>query len=175
MGLYFYAYILVMQTFLPFRDFKESASSLDSRRLNKQILEGYQLLKVLNNHDPHAAWRNHPAGLMWKGSEHVLWDYIWVMIKEAEERGIRTEKNKENLLAIYDENWSASLPSWFTDEKQIKKVEVTHRANLYLKEPESYGEFRKFVEDKNNTPCCDTCKYYWPTHPLRKEKETSRS
>lgn len=159
-----------MQTFLPFRDFKQSAEALDSRRLNKQILEGYQLLKVLNNPDPRAAWRNHPAALMWKGSEHVLWDYIWEMIAEAEKRGIRTEKNKENLKAIYNPKWNKELPSWYTDEEQLVKVETTHKANLYLKEPESYLDFKVFVEHESNTPCCDVCKYYWPTHLSRQKK-----
>ena len=50
-----------MQTFLPYRDFRQSAEVLDSKRLNKQILEGYQILKVLNSDDPKAAWRNHPT------------------------------------------------------------------------------------------------------------------
>jgi hypothetical protein len=45
-----------MQTFLPFKDFDQSAKALDNKRLNKQILEGYQILKVLSNDDPRAGW-----------------------------------------------------------------------------------------------------------------------
>ena len=33
-----------MQTFLPFPKFSASAAMLDNRRLNKQIVEGYQIL-----------------------------------------------------------------------------------------------------------------------------------
>jgi hypothetical protein len=41
-----------MQTFLPYKDFDLSAKALDNKRLNKQILEGYQILNVLGNPDP---------------------------------------------------------------------------------------------------------------------------
>ena len=52
-----------MQTFLPYRSFSFSAGILDSRRLNKQIVEAYQIItgRVPN--------KNHPACLMWKGHE----------------------------------------------------------------------------------------------------------
>ena len=62
-----------MQTFLPYADFNKSAEVLDNRRLNKQILEGYQILKVLGNPDPRAGWRNHPAVKMWRGRVLVVW------------------------------------------------------------------------------------------------------
>ena len=87
-----------MQTFLPYRDFTESAEVLDSKRLNKQILEGYQILKVLNNPDPKAAWRNHPAVKMWRGSETTLYDYVIAMARVATGRGIKTDKNLETPL-----------------------------------------------------------------------------
>jgi len=65
-----------MQTFLPYKNYTKSAKALDNKRLNKQILEGYQILKVLSNNDPKAAWRNHPAVKMWRGHENSLWDYV---------------------------------------------------------------------------------------------------
>jgi hypothetical protein len=37
-----------MQTFLPYKDFDQCAETLDNKRLNKQILESYQILKVLS-------------------------------------------------------------------------------------------------------------------------------
>jgi len=53
-----------MQTFLPYPSKRESLDALDNKRLNKQILEGYQILKVLSGASPSGAWRNHPAVLM---------------------------------------------------------------------------------------------------------------
>ena len=41
-----------MQTFLPYKDFDQCAETLDNKRLNKQILESYQILKVLSNQSP---------------------------------------------------------------------------------------------------------------------------
>ena len=39
-----------MQTFLPHRDFEQSAKCLDMKRLGKQRVEAYQLLLIM--HDP---------------------------------------------------------------------------------------------------------------------------
>ena len=41
-----------MQTFLPYKDFDQCAETLDNKRLNKQILESYQILKVLSGQSP---------------------------------------------------------------------------------------------------------------------------
>jgi hypothetical protein len=70
-----------MQTFLPYSDYEASAQTLDNKRLNKQILEGYQILKVLSGASPSGAWRNHPAVLMWERSEVELHRYIQHMMK----------------------------------------------------------------------------------------------
>jgi hypothetical protein len=47
-----------MQTFLPSSNFAVAARMLDSKRLNKQILEGYQILNVLSGNSPTGGWRN---------------------------------------------------------------------------------------------------------------------
>ncbi|AMQ10938.1 hypothetical protein [Brazilian marseillevirus] len=39
----------MVNTFLPHSDFSRSAKSLDSRRLNKQIIEAYQILTILED------------------------------------------------------------------------------------------------------------------------------
>nr|WNL49651.1 hypothetical protein MarFTMF_135 [Marseillevirus sp.] len=40
---------LMVNTFLPFESFEDSARVLDSRRLNKQIIEAYQILTILED------------------------------------------------------------------------------------------------------------------------------
>ena len=153
-----------MQTFLPFKDFDDSARSLDNKRLNKQILEGYQILKVLNNPDPRAAWRNHPAVKMWRGHEQALFLYIKAMLEQADFRGIKTDKNKDNIYTLRLatlKNWGNGYPSWFKTD--IDRVTESHRANLYRKDPEYYHEF----SHEQANPCCDKCQYYWPTHADR--------
>jgi hypothetical protein len=156
-----------MQTFLPYSNFEESARALDNKRLNKQILEGYQILKVLNNPDPKAAWRNHPAVRMWDGSETFLYKYIMAMAQTATARGIKTDKNLANILELKSKtfkNWGSALPAWYSEEKTIQRLTESHRANLYRKDPEYYDIFR----NDNANPCCDKCQYFWVTHEGKK-------
>lgn len=159
-----------MQTFLPFTNFTESAKALDSKRLNKQILEGYQILKVLNNPDPRAAWRNHPAAKMWEGHEEALFEYVMAMVDEANIRGIKTDKNVANLTDLRNKtisNWGKGMPTWMSDRGKISKVITTHKANLYRKDPEYYWAFEDAVRNKFNEPCCEKCQYFWVTHEER--------
>jgi hypothetical protein len=158
-----------MQTFLPYKDFTETAKALDSKRLNKQILECYQILNVLSNDDPHAGWRNHPAVKMWRGSEKTLWGYAMTMLFEASSRGIKTDTNEKNLRTAWRlgaDNWGSELPAWYTDEVAMKRLTITHKANLYKKDPIYYFDFFSSVAKSN--PCCpnrkEPCKYYWVTH-----------
>ena len=158
-----------MQTFLPYSTPADCAGVLDNKRLNKQILECYQILKVLSTNGK--AWRNHPAVLMWEGAENNLWEYTISMVNEASFRGIKTENNLNNLNALrkqYQKTWGSDSPAFAKDKDSHKRTIMTHRANLYRKDPFAYAEFAKYVDNPYNKPCCDKCLYYWPTHPLRK-------
>jgi hypothetical protein len=155
-----------MQTFLPYKDYDQCAEILDNKRLNKQILEAYQILKVLSGKSPSGAWRNHPAVLMWKNAEHSLRTYAKAMIKEAKARGIRTDKNEANieaLEAVCGQIWGTGKPVW-NKPSHINRVNITHRANLYRKDPIYYAEFYMDTKNEYNRPCCDKCLYYWATH-----------
>lgn len=156
-----------MQTFLPFKSFTETAQVLDNKRLNKQILECYQILNVLSNDDPHAGWRNHPAVKMWRGHEWGLYNYAMAMVKEADERGIKTENNVRNLKELSErmyQYWGVDNPKWMNNEKVMARVTTTHKANLYRKDPQFYFEFATAETSPSNEPCCDRCQYYWVTH-----------
>lgn len=158
-----------MQTFLPYKDFDKSAQALDSKRLNKQILECYQILKVLSNPDPRAGWRNHPAVKMWRGFEHLLLDYTMSMVKEANKRGIKTDKNMQNIVDLINTHaidWGFTIPAWYEDDVKMKRLTTTHKANLYKKDPVYYFDFFNALAKSN--PCCpnrkEPCKYYWVAH-----------
>ena len=160
-----------MQTFLPSGDYLFSSFALDNKRLNKQILECYQILKVLSTDGK--AWRNHPAVLMWEGHEGQLYTYAMAMVKEARLRGIKTENNLanlESLKATFGGDWGYDKPSWATDKEKLSRIVATHRANLYRKDSQHYAEYSNILNSPYNKPCCDKCLYYWPTHPLRKVK-----
>lgn len=162
-----------MQTFLPSRNFITAAQMLDSKRLNKQILEGYQILNVLSGQSPTGAWRNHPAVRMWAGHEKSLHMYVHAMIAEAKNRGIKTDKNEENIRALFTkvgDSWGESMPDWYFDEHKMMRITTTHKANLFHKDPVRYASFQIATFSEYNKPCCDTCKYYWVTHEERKTK-----
>ena len=86
----------------------------------------------------------------------------------AEYRGIRTDKNKFNLYNLSRSRasliWEDNTPLWAINPTTIKLVTTTHQANLYKKDPIFYAKFANSVDSKYNKPCCDGCKYYWPTH-----------
>jgi hypothetical protein len=171
-----------MQTFLPYKDFTKSAQALDNKRLNKQILECYQILKVSSNDDPKAAWRNHPAVKMWRGVEGQLWLYTMAMVEEADIRGIKTDKNVSNLNELKDwagDLWGYEKPKWYTNPFAMDRLTTTHKANLYTKDSIYYFEFHNALATSN--PCCperkEPCKYYWVAHDpkFKESNETIKS
>ncbi len=156
-----------MQTFLPSSNSIFAAQALDNKRLNKQILEGYQILNVLSGNS--MGWRNHPAVLMWAGHEGALLEYVKDMIVEAKHRGIKTENNEDNINRISSKSWNTEKPEWMKNKLKLSKVVATHKANLYRKDPIYYAEFASAVNSEYNKPCCEKCLYFWPTHPLKKK------
>jgi hypothetical protein len=53
-----------VQTFLPYEDFVATAAVLDDRRLGRQRVETYQILRALTWTS--YGWKNHPAVKMWR-------------------------------------------------------------------------------------------------------------
>ena len=136
-----------MQTFLPYPDFAQSASVLDPKRLNKQIVEGNQILKTLLT-DSH--WRHHPAVLQFKGYEKCLQNYIDFHLMEAHKRGFKTEKSLANLneltAAHKDKlgNVELKAPSWLGDDR----FHSSHRSRLLFKGrvDSVYGQLKSFLK-----------------------------
>lgn len=154
-----------MQTFLPSKNFLTSAQMLDSKRLNKQILECFQILNVLSGNS--IGWKNHPAVKMWKNHEKALHLYVNAMIMEAKRRGIKTDKNENNIRSLFEnfgESWGEGMPEWFFNQEDIMRITTTHKANLFRKDPLVYAVFQAATFSPYNVPCCDGCNYYWVTH-----------
>jgi hypothetical protein len=89
------------------------------------------------------------------------------MVREADRRGIKTDKNKDNLFNLRVRTisrWGHGMPKWYQDKAIMAKVTTTHKANLYRKDDVFYHDFAKAVIDDNNEPCCATCQYFWVTH-----------
>jgi hypothetical protein len=131
-----------LQTFLPYPDFVKTARVLDNRRLGRQRVEAYQILRVLAGMTK--GWTNHPTVRMWSGYEIALSVYMNVMIEEWERRGYRNSMFRVTTSDNFD------LPPWFADPD----FHAAHRSNLLRKDPEHY---RKFWP---NEP--DDLPYVWP-------------
>jgi hypothetical protein len=135
-----------MQTFLPFSNFKKSASVLDTRRLGKQRVETLQILNAL--HGLSKGWVNHPATKMWKGYTQALVLYGVAICEHWIELG-------------YNDTCMSKITSFKTDSPVLMplwlggKIHTTHRSALLFKNYEFYSKFNWKEE-----PIYD---YYWPS------------
>ena len=118
-----------MQTFLPYPSFEQSARVLDKRRLGKQRVEAYQILRTLTGIS--SGWRNHPAVRMWASYESALCHYLRTTIQEWMRRGCC------NNMTIPDCPDTYQLPPWFGNEE----FHAAHRSNLLRKDPVWYSQF----------------------------------
>lgn len=137
-----------MQTFLPYPEFRKSASALDRARLGKQRVETLQIMKTLVQG---GGWKNHPAVLMWRGHETALMYYQEAICAEWTSRGYRDtclEKTQE----IYAElkGGGGPVPSWLGNYHFHR----SHQSNLLRKDSEHYGPMFPGVPDD--------LEYVWP-------------
>ena len=127
-----------MQTFVPLTDsFGEIAKVLDRQRLNKQALEGWQILMTLleldpqGNHRTPKGWVNHPAAKMWSQHTDALKAYGNECIKEWVARGYN------NTMPLWEVPETYDMPWWWGWDTFHK----SHRDNLFRKDPEHYSFF----------------------------------
>ena len=137
----------VMQTFLPYEDFEQSARCLDRQRLGKQRVEAYQILRTLMGCTD--GWKNHPAVKMWRGHEYQLWLYMLSMCREWIGRGY--QDTLMDRIFLSPDSFPDTRPSWLGDPS----FHASHRSNLLRKNAQWYGQFG-WVE----TP---DLPYRWPT------------
>jgi hypothetical protein len=161
-----------MQTFVPLTSsFDDIARTLDRARLNKQALEGWQILMTLLELDPQGnhripkGWVNHPAVKMWRGHEMTLYLYIQAMVTEWKRRGYKStigDKAKATIArAIELELLSrpTTNPYWMSNMNDFSLIASSHRTALLNKDYEWYSQF-KWPEDTGVRP--ETYEYIWP-------------
>lgn len=140
-----------MQTFItiydpnPIAAFHVTASQLDWRRLGKQRVEAYQILRALTGES--TGWVNHPCTRMWRGHEELLRGYLDAMIDAWTDRGyVNTMRKYFTALDTYPDQWwiknPQMVPDWYTPEFVRR-----HRSNLIRKAPEHYGPMWPGVPD----------------------------
>jgi hypothetical protein len=117
-----------MQTFLPYPDFKKSLHALDYRRLGKQRVEAYQIIRALRYG---GGYRNHPAVKMWRGHINALKLYYNHALDEWISRGY---KNRMEKIPIHGR---IVFPKWFGNDN----FHAAHRSNLLRKDYSYYDQF----------------------------------
>lgn len=160
-----------MQTFLTGNSFVATAKVLDNKRLNKQALEGWQILMNLLELDPQGnrripkGWSNHPAVKMWRGSETALYQYIQQMVIEWKSRGYNStigDKAKATILRAHElgiiDSTVMHFPNWMQDTNFYNQLTSSHRTALLNKNYEWYSQF-DWAEDPGYQP--DTYEYVW--------------
>lgn len=127
-----------MQTFLPYKDFAESAKVLDYRRLGKQRVETWQIYSAIVDG---TGWRHHPIVKMWTGYEKALLNYGIIVCREWKSRGyndtmlLRFESELEEYKDVEDK-----IPDWLDDD-----LCKSHQSNLLRKDNVYYSQFFKDV------------------------------
>ncbi len=136
-----------MQTFAPYgTDFAANAAVLDMRRLGKQRVEGYQILRALTGGSH--GWRHHPATKMWQDNISGLCAYTVSMCNEWTRRGYK-DTCKDKVEAIVTPDWT-DIPSWWG----VEGIHLSHRSNLIRKDSVFYGAL--WPHTPNDLP------YVWP-------------
>lgn len=134
-----------MQTFLPFPDFIDSAYVLDYKRLGKQRVETWQIIRALRGETK--GWVNHPAVKMWRGYESALALYGVVVCAIWKDRGYN-DTMLPRFARLLDGN--VTMPDWIGDERFHR----SHQSNLIRKDHDHYAPFFPGVPDD--------LEYVWP-------------
>ena len=141
----------IMQTFLPYKDFKHSLRVLDWRRLGKQRVEAHQVLNVLLGRTETKGWRNHPITKMWVGYEDALKLYFNLCVQEWVNRGYN------NNMLLEDIPDTIKYPNWLGNDL----FHSSHRANLLRKDSEFYSDWGWNEDSDNPYAWYDTDKHQW--------------
>jgi hypothetical protein len=138
-----------VQTFVPYPDLRASCVVLDDRRLGKQRVETFQILRALTW--PSYAWKNHPAVRMWRGFVPGLVEYGLESCREWTRRGY-ADSVADQLLdwTAGEQPVQAPLPPWWGWEA----LHLSHRSALLRKDPAHYRPI--FGDEPDDLP------YLWP-------------
>lgn len=128
-----------MQVFLPYPDFKKSAQTLDMRRLGKQRVENYQIVRAALGLAK--GWAKHPVTILWKDYLHNLYGYQIRICEEWTSRGYKDTTLTSLSMALFYHHpvtkgtWYAefSMPPFVTEEFCLG-----HRQLLLKKNPMYY-------------------------------------
>jgi len=135
-----------MQTFMTANDYATVSYQLDNKRLGKQRVEAYQILRSLTGVSN--GWINHPATKMWQGYEYSLAEYGLQTCEEWLSRGFN-DSLYEKFSAALDILPFSSSPWWVNNQL----LHRTHQSNLLRKD---FAHYSKYFQVQDDLP------YVWP-------------
>lgn len=146
-----------MQTFLPYKNFYESAKVLDQKRLGKQRVEVLQLLNSIRaskEGTPYKGWKNHPCRHMWYMKDkhdfsNALVEYGLDVCIAWKERGYK-DTCFHKIAAHYNKGAGHHYPEWLGRDD----IHQSHRSMLIQKD---YFWYRNIWPDERND-----LEYVWP-------------
>jgi len=169
----------MVQTFLPYDNIEKSLICLDDKRLGKQRVEAFQILRLLlqlkncSQIDSNSTtvdkfsrtYKNHPAVLMWEGSEKCLQYYlltcmrVWSTRKTKKGVNFSNQQMQKNVEALKIDSLPAltpeDYPNWWKNENFFS----SHRAMLFKKNPVHYNQFQSDAPKFSD--------YAWPIRKIR--------
>lgn len=115
-----------MQVFIPYPEPIEVAKCLDKRRLNKQIVEGEQIISAALGYTK--AWANHPVVKMY--SDHLEWLRFYIDCLEFYRCG------RPDIAKRLSDQANICRPKWMT-----KTLCNSHKRRLVAKDAQFYKKF----------------------------------
>lgn len=128
-----------MQTFMPHNSFRLSAQALDNKRLGKQRVEAWQVLRALRGETK--GWVNHPATVMWRGHEQSLIRYGIEICSEWVMRGFNDSLLVKFLAELDGTDF---IDPWWMG---YEPLHTSHQSNLYRKDADYYSAFSVVPHD----------------------------
>ena len=123
---------------------------LDTKRLGKQRVETYQILRALAGDSK--GWLNHPAVKMWRGHERSLARYGLAVCEEWVARGYQdTCYDKITDLLERADEATDTAPEWLGNPE----LHLSHQSNLLRKDEIYYSQY---------FAVSPALPYYWPTN-----------
>lgn len=148
-----------MQIFAPFVSLEDIAACLDDKRLNKQVLETRQIIRIIEG--VRTGYKNHPAVKMYSAHLDFLRLYHNTMRAEWVARGKNSNMpdevlsvaspkeviiNKEKKIHSSGFLLQVKYPEWWGERHEFH---ACHRANLLAKDINHYGRF-KWTDEPND-------------------------
>jgi Pyrimidine dimer DNA glycosylase len=150
-----------MQVFMPWPDFEASARVTDTPRLQKGIVEAYQILRIgLGESD---GWKSHPAVKMWAAYPDALAGYAIKMAVVWRERGGGSNKAVDGILSLadrYELDYLGAPKPWAAHSRAFC---LSHQLNLVRKRPALYGKLFGLTEEETEKAAAEP--YLWPAAP----------